>query len=192
MRPVLLFSILAATLVARPHGCDVACAHDNACVASTCGGSCCEHCGECCPLIKVCRAECSEKEVTHYKYRVECEDFCTAGPSCRHCCEDCCGNCQVCKSPSCGKVRTKRKLVKIEEKEKVPVTKCVVEYLCPTCCDACGCEPMEEAGAVVEPHEAPAAQPTPLPPAPKPAPTVQRRGAGRSVAHSGRGVAVAQ
>lgn len=167
MHSAILFTALLTVGFHEP-GCDAA---HHACVETF--ADCCEHCGSCCPLIKVCRAECSEKEVTHTKYRVECEDFCVPGRSCKFCCEDACGCCQVCKAGTCGKVRTKKKLVKIEVKEKVPVTKCVVEYLCPGCCDACGADSNDRSEASVSdqdavvplPHEAPSAQP----PAPAPA-----------------------
>lgn len=140
------------------------------------GCDCCEHCGACCGLIKVCRAECSEKEVTHVKYRVECEDFCVPGRSCKFCCEDECGHCQVCKTGTCGKVRTKKKLVKVEVKEKIPVTKCVVEYLCPSCCDTCGAEACSigEGDPMAAPEEPAAENPAPKSAAP-PAPTAHRQ-----------------
>lgn len=97
--------------------------------------SSCHRCGNCCEVKKVCRAVCEYKEVKETRYDVVCEDYCLPGPSCCETCQSPCGGCnhQVWHT-SCGKVRTRKKLVKIEETKKVPVTKCVVEYLCTRCC----------------------------------------------------------
>jgi hypothetical protein len=91
---------------------------------------CCSHCGQKCHVKKVCRVVCEEKEVKTPKYSVECEDFCVPGKSHKHGCAY---------VPTCGCVRTRKKLVKTEEVKKVPSTKCVVEYLCEDCCQRCGC-----------------------------------------------------
>jgi hypothetical protein len=76
--------------------------------------------------------------------------------------------------PKCGKVRTKKKLVKKEYKCKVPVYKCVVVYTCPGCCDpACGesgCALPATGGDDAQPAApapAPAEEEAPLPPEPK-------------------------
>lgn len=85
---------------------------------------CCAHCrcqDDCC---KTCRLVCEMKEIKKVKYKVVCEDFCTMGHS---------EGCGCCKKPTCECVRTRTKLVKYEEVEKVPSYKCVVQYLCPKC-----------------------------------------------------------
>ncbi|MFO0897804.1 MAG: hypothetical protein U0836_10315 [Pirellulales bacterium] len=92
---------------------------------------CCNHCGNKCKVKKVCRLECTEKEVKETKYTCECEDFCVPGKS---------KKCGCTYTPTCGCVYTRKKLVKKEETKKVPSTKCVVEYLCESCCASCGCQ----------------------------------------------------
>jgi len=76
------------------------------------------------------------KEVKSNKYTVKCEDYCIPGPSHREVCHTGCSDCPkvVHWKVSCGKVRTRKLLVREEEIKKVPVTKCTVEYLCPLCC----------------------------------------------------------
>jgi hypothetical protein len=78
----------------------------------------------------------STKKVPKNVYRTECEDFCVPGPSTRSICFDECGRRKVVVTPSCGKVRSRNKLIKKEVNEEVPTTKCVVEYLCPACASA--------------------------------------------------------
>ncbi|HEY1065454.1 MAG TPA: hypothetical protein VGE52_05070 [Pirellulales bacterium] len=88
------------------------------------GGSC-GGCSNCHQVQKVCRVVCEMKEVKETKYKVECEDFCVPCHSKKVGCKE---------IPVCGDVRTRKKLVKYEEVKKVPHYKCVVKYLCPTCC----------------------------------------------------------
>lgn len=87
----------------------------------------CHQCGSCNHVRKVCRIVCEIEEVKEVVYDCECEDFCIPGPLQK------CGCREVC---TCGKVRTRRKLVKHEVIKKVPKHKCVVEYLCSPCCNA--------------------------------------------------------
>jgi hypothetical protein len=96
--------------------------------ASALAGDHCHTCGCCEHVEKVCRVVCEMKDVKTTVYDLECEDFCVACKS-----KDC--GCH--KVPVCGKVRTKKKLVKIECVKKVPTYKCVVEYLCPRCSSGC-------------------------------------------------------
>ncbi len=49
---------------------------------------------------------CEMKEVKETKYKCECEDFCVPGHSQLHGCKE---------IPTCGEVRTRKKLVKYEE-----------------------------------------------------------------------------
>jgi len=92
---------------------------------------CCGHCGNKCKVKKVCRLVCDEKEVKTTVYTCESEDFCVPGKS---------KKCGCTYTPTCGCVYTRKKLVKKEESKKVPTTKCVVEYLCDSCCTSCECE----------------------------------------------------
>ncbi len=119
---------------------------DPGCGAST---TCCQ-CGCHAPCKKVCRVVCEMKKVEITCWEVKCEDFCAPLPSLcgKNCCADSCssgcGECGACTSgccekcinpPKCGKVRSKKTLVKKTVTKEVPVYKCVVEYVC---CDCCG------------------------------------------------------
>ncbi|MGW8257302.1 MAG: hypothetical protein ACWGMZ_07450 [Thermoguttaceae bacterium] len=153
----------------------------------TCGSpDCCAHCGCHCGCEKYCKLVCTMKKVKKTVWVVKCEDFCTSLPGCgRCCCDGCesCGDecrkearcencrgksCNPCASlenrdyipPRCGKVRTKKVLVKKEIICKVPAYKCVVVYSCGNCGEKC-C-PSEKS----EKQQEPAA----LPPTPAPAP----------------------
>lgn len=99
----------------------------------------CSRCGQACCARKVCRVVCEMKEVKETKYSIECEDFCVPGPSCcrTKACTRCGGkSCDDCQIPTCGPVRTRKKLVKTEVTKKVPTYKCVVVDLCPQCAGA--------------------------------------------------------
>ncbi|MBN2473939.1 MAG: hypothetical protein JXB62_04995 [Pirellulales bacterium] len=121
---------------------------------------------------------------------------CDLGKRCCHgcgtgCCETeatCCGDADGCGScckpdpcealrnrryvpPKCGKVRTKKKLVKKEVTCEIPVYKCVVVCCDPGCCESGCCEAAGGGGGEVQEEEAPAPAPTaqttdaaPLPP----------------------------
>jgi hypothetical protein len=104
---------------------------------------CCNHCGCQCQCCKVCRLVPDVKKVPKVRYECECEDFCVPGPSCivGYQCpsdDDCdCGrrkHPEPIWKPSCGCVRTRHKLVKIETMKEVKTYKCVVVNLCPHCC----------------------------------------------------------
>lgn len=101
--------------------------------------NCCDRCGCKQHCRKVCRVVCDTKEVKETCYSLVCEDYCLPGPPA--CCtkSKCggCGSCNHCATATCGKVRTKAKLVKREITRKVPITKCVVETLCDGCCGIC-------------------------------------------------------
>ena len=101
------------------------------------GDNCGQHCGCSCECQKICRLVCETKEVTKVTYRCKCEDFCVPGPS-QRCQNDCnCGHCDSCNQvtwiPTCAEVKTRKVLVKTEEKTKKPSYRWVVEYLCPQC-----------------------------------------------------------
>jgi len=155
--------------------------------ADCCGTpNCCAQCGcRCACQRKVCQVVCGTEKITKHCWCVECEEFCAPMPgcgllaakwgACRDCCcggcsDDCCHgtcceNCTV--PPRCGPVRSRKKLVKKEYECEVPVYKCVVKYLCPSCCEA-SCE-ADDAQPEAEPSE-------PLPAAPLPAPDQQAIG----------------
>lgn len=100
-------------------------------------GDCCHHCGCQCTCNKVCRVVCETKKVTKPEYDCECEEFCIPGKS--ECCVtfDECGKKQKVYSPTCGKVRTRVKLVKTMKTEEVKTYRWVVEDLCANCAKAC-------------------------------------------------------
>ena len=89
-------------------------------------GECCSHCGCHSHLKKVCRLVCDTKKVTDVDYAVKCEDICLHGRSKKCGCEC---------IPTCHKIKTVKKLLKIETTREVPVYKCVVEAICGNCCD---------------------------------------------------------
>ena len=109
------------------------------------GGLFCHHCGCECEVQKVCHVVCEMKETTKTVYSAKCEDFCVPCksqrcPKCDQC--DCdCGFKLGTKTydwiPGCAQVRTKKVLMKKEEKVKVPTYKWVVEYLCSDCASHC-------------------------------------------------------
>ena len=129
----------------------------------TCGAADhCARCGRACQCEKHCCVVCEMKEVKKMVWVVKCEDFCAPLPNCgcEHgccngcngcaacgaeptCCERCGKKCDPCAAeknkccvpPKCGKVRTKKVLVKKEVVCQVPSYKCVVVYTCPNCCD---------------------------------------------------------
>ena len=104
---------------------------------------CCDHCGCQCQCCKTCRLVPTVKKVPKVTYACECEDICIPGPSCLlgYKCEtdnDCeCGqhtHREPIWQPTCGRVITRHKLVKIETVKEVQTFKCVVVNVCPHCC----------------------------------------------------------
>ncbi|MBN1393619.1 MAG: hypothetical protein JW959_01120 [Pirellulales bacterium] len=121
-----------------------------------CGSAdCCGYCGCHCQCEKHCRVVCEMKAVKKHVWVVECEEFCATLPRRHGRCLDGCGCGDACKAdcgcssgkcdpcaveegkcripPKCGKMRTRKKLIKKEIECKVPVYKCVVVYCCPRC-----------------------------------------------------------
>ena len=164
---------LAGGECCAPASCDPVMYGDPGCDPGYCNG---------CGCRKVCKVVCEMKKVKKTVWVVECEDFCAPLPrlGCHHGCSPCAANCGACKAckdccdpcaslqrpivpPKCGKVRTKKTLVKKEIECEVPVYKCVV--VCPTAHGDCGqgwCEAPEGQAA-----PAPVGQTTlsaPLPP----------------------------
>lgn len=98
----------------------------------------CHHCGCNCNVRKVCKLVCENKKVTEVNYDVKCEDICLHGHSHKCGCEW---------IPTCKRVKTIKKLVKIETTKMVPAYKCKVEYYCNACCQKLG---MNDAPATPE------------------------------------------
>lgn len=98
----------------------------------------CGHCGCQRHCKKVCRLICGTKKETKTEYECQCEDICIPGRSVK-CGEKCECNrlgikcCHAVLKPVCGKVRTKRVLVKKQVEKEVPDYKWVVEKVCCHC-----------------------------------------------------------
>ncbi|HEX5103943.1 MAG TPA: hypothetical protein VFV87_09050 [Pirellulaceae bacterium] len=107
------------------------------------GSGCCAECGCQCSCRKVCQLIYEKKQVPKISYRCECEDFCVPGPSQRckvpcDCCDGCCKHKDhIVYTPTCAEVRTRHKVVRIEETEEVCKPKWVVRYLCEQCAQSC-------------------------------------------------------
>ena len=151
---------LAGDACSAPAACDLSAGCDPGC----CDPGLCDRCG----CQKKCQVVCEMKKVKKTVWVVECEDFCAPLPRCGRggdpCCDPGCGadpaacangacgqcaacSCDPCTSlecrdyvpPKCGKVRTKKNLVKKEIECEIPVYKCVV--VCSGCNDPGFCDP---------------------------------------------------
>ncbi len=156
----------------------------NTCVAAdSCGSpACCdrthESCGGC-GVQKTCKVICETKKVKKTVWVVECEEFCAPLPNCERSCKSSCGggcgdsgcdsgcSSDPCDSlrrplvpPKCGKVRSRKKLVKKEITCEVPVYKCVVVCCNAGCNSGCG-EAL--AGATISEEKITRAAPSPRP-----------------------------
>jgi hypothetical protein len=106
----------------------------------------CRQCGQSC--CKVCRLERKVTKVTTFKYCLQCEDICLHGPSkcvgTKTVC-DCqgCAHCEKVMQPTCGKVKTIAKLVKIPVVEEKCGWHCVVVNRCCGGCNNCTAENRE-------------------------------------------------
>ncbi|NQT41389.1 MAG: hypothetical protein HQ581_28125 [Planctomycetes bacterium] len=158
--------------------------------AAECGGcgqqhDCCGSCG----VQKTCQVVCEMKTVTKSCWVVECEEFCVPEPGCGSlkaglrgdraaggcaagesggcggCGEDPCASLQKpMVPPRCGKVRTRKTLVKKDITCEVPVYKCVVVCGNADCGTGCGTGDVEEEAPLVEPTPATTTDAAPLPP----------------------------
>ncbi|MGC3972436.1 MAG: hypothetical protein QM775_35355 [Pirellulales bacterium] len=97
------------------------------------------HCCNCnCNRVrKTCKLVPDVKKTTTFEYCLVCEDFCLHGPSkcvgCKQVC-DCAGkHCEKVMQPTCCKVKTKAKLMKIPVVKEEHVWKCVVVCSCRAC-----------------------------------------------------------
>ncbi len=181
MKTFLLTTTLSLFLAGSLAAAD--CSSDPACGGSQC--RCCQKCGG----AATCQIVCEMKKVKKTVWTVECEEFCPMLPGCgllgSLCCKDCgrgcdCGECGVCSQadcrkdscdacaslhrpihePKCGKVRTRKTLVKKEITCEVPSYKTVV-----VCCGGCGASDSLPSGQEAAPLPArQAAVPAPLPP----------------------------
>ncbi len=123
--------LLAGTALAEQ--CATSVGTDQACAAGV---------GQECGCPRCCGARCNEcvvapatKKNEKVNYSMKCVDFCVKGfPGLgNHTCKDCKG-CEVQNCPTCGKVRTKKVLIK-----KVKVTECDTFKCVPqTVCDPAG------------------------------------------------------
>ncbi len=102
----------------------------------------CHHCG-CHKVRKVCVPVKEIVKETTFEYSCECEDFCVPGRSkcvgttCKKDCNGCC-QCEKILQPTCGKVMTKTKLMKLPVVKEKCVTKWVVKTVCCNCGQDCG------------------------------------------------------
>jgi hypothetical protein len=81
---------------------------------------------------------CETKKVPKTEYSCECEEFCVPGKSIRTTECDECGHKQHVYTPTCGKLRTRTKLVKHETFVEKKSYKWVVENLCCDCAQRSG------------------------------------------------------
>ena len=182
-----LLTAQAAAAGNDPAACGVAGCGVAGCEAAGCCTVGCDTCGHCCPhcgcrLVPVCHIYCEPKKVTTYQYCLKCEEKCIPRPTCgcnKGCgcgCDSgqCGGECNNGCQEGCGCcVKEVRKLVKCPCVKEVPIRKCTVEWVCPTC--GCGCNgeaaPASGQPTIAPPATAPApAAPlpaAPLPPTPK-------------------------
>lgn len=99
---------------------------------SPAGGPCCQRCGCQDSCRKVCRLVCEMKETVKTTYSCVCDDVCVPGPS-KNCVSDCDRCSQPTQVPTCARVKTRKLLVKHEEKVQRPTYRWVVEYVCDGC-----------------------------------------------------------
>lgn len=123
MKSLVCCALALVAFAATAHGRD----HGDRCADCGCQAVCC----------KVCRPVETTKKVPKITYDCECEDFCVPGPSARSIECDECGHKKYVYTPTCGMVRTRKKLVKHEKVEEVKTTRWVVENLCSSCADKC-------------------------------------------------------
>jgi hypothetical protein len=106
----------------------------------SCG--CCPHCG-CNETKTVCRLVPQVTKKPKIEYECKCEDICVPGRSCfvgTECVTDCngCTHEEKVYQPTCGKVYTKRTLVKKTTTVESCTYKCVAETVCCNCGCSCG------------------------------------------------------
>jgi hypothetical protein len=100
------------------------------------GDECCDPCAACgCHdnCCKVCRVICEVKKVPKPEYDCECEDYCIPGKSIRSIECDECGHRKIVYTPTCGTVRTRKKLVTKQKMVDKVVYKWEVVNLCAPC-----------------------------------------------------------
>jgi hypothetical protein len=86
----------------------------------------------------VCLVVCEVTKVPKVTYDCECEEICVPGPSIRSTeCDDC-GHKRFVYTPTCGKLRTRTKMLKHTTYEEKVVYKWVVENRCNACAERCG------------------------------------------------------
>jgi hypothetical protein len=111
---------------------------------------CCDHCGCQAACQKVCRVVCETKQVPKITYDCECEDFCVPGPSqCATVCDEC-GHKHNVYTPTCGRLRTRTKMIKHETFEEKVVYKWVVENVCCSCAQNAGARTTDARGVAAK------------------------------------------
>lgn len=170
-------TLAACLLLVRPVVAGDGCGAANRC--AHCG------CGAACQQVS-CQIVAGVAKVKKHSWIVKEEPVCPLKPGCIPCLHDtfgglfagheaactacgeagCGGTCEKAKClvpPQCGKVRTKKVLVKKEYEVEVPVYKCVAKFLC----GECGVDPAV-IGPKPGPGPAPGPAPVPVPPVPTP------------------------
>ncbi len=185
------FALVALAATVSSRAAEPGCNAEPTCAAApVCDpGTCCPKCGCHEGLIPVCHPYCATKKVVKYKYCCKCTELCVPGrfPCCSSCgdcgCNGGCGQQGCCDNGGCESghcnclVRDVHQMVKIPYTVEVPVRKCNVTWVCPSCGCDCGCTEMPATPAV--PAAPGPAAPTPAPPAPpKSATAPQTSGAG--------------
>lgn len=176
-------TLAACLLLVRPATADDACGSPNWCAACGCGAACQPvACQVVAGVAKVKKHCWSVEEVPFAPLMPGCIPSlhsslggllgglhggigCAEGGGCEVGCDAACGHQKCVVPPECGKVRTKKILVKKEYEIEVPVYKTVVKNLCADCgVTPGGIGPQPAPGAA----PGPAAAPAPLPPGPMP------------------------
>jgi hypothetical protein len=139
------------------------------CGSDTSATSCCSRCGRHAACVDTtCQVVCEMKKETKTCWCVECQEICPLMPGCHERC-GCHDGCKQCApGPRCGHPKCVKKLVKKEYQVETPVYKCVVQHLCPDCCNG---EATSEVPTVAPP-KAPAERANP-PMAPAPSAPVR-------------------
>jgi hypothetical protein len=95
-------------------------------------GDGCHQCGCRQRARKVCRVVCGVKKVKQVRWGCRYDDVCLPGPCRKSCCDDGCGSHEVL-MPTCGKVRSRKRLIRYIGQIEVPIYKYVIEEVCSEC-----------------------------------------------------------
>jgi len=95
-------------------------------------GDGCGQCGCRQRVRKVCRVVCGLKKVKQVRWGCRDDDVCLPGPCSKACVDDGCASCKVF-MPTCGKVRSRKRLIRYIEEIEVPIYLDVIEEVCSEC-----------------------------------------------------------